>query len=92
MEAHPEDMTGPTIWANRRTPIDVPDPLPEQPLQFTTRRKAEALPPLRPAVGSNGFDRGRDPVRDAWHRGFRWCAAAMSAGSAMVWLALWWRA
>lgn len=42
---------------NRPAPIDLPDDIEGRVPGFRSRRKAELLPPLRPAVASNGFDR-----------------------------------
>jgi hypothetical protein len=41
----------------RALPPDHPDDLPDAVPHFTSRRKAERLPPLRPASPSNGLER-----------------------------------
>jgi anti-sigma-K factor RskA len=69
-------------------PPDLPDdPVDAMPV-FTSRRKAEALPPLRPAAVSNRLDaateRGADQRRAGWHSGFRWGLIAAVGGTCLV--------
>ena len=71
---------------DRIPPPDLPeDPVDVMPV-FTTRRKAEALPPLRPAVSSNALDRGwcRQLALADWQAGFRWGLVATIAGLCIV--------
>ena len=73
---------------DRIPPPDLPeDPVDVMPV-FTTRRKAEALPPLRPAALSNRLDAVVDElpttVRAAWRRGFLWGFVATVAGLCIV--------
>lgn len=72
-------------------PLPPPD-LPDDPVDlmpvFTSRRKAEKLPSLRPAPQSKGLDadRGfcRALARADWHRGFRWGVVATLGGACLV--------
>ena len=75
---------GPSGFANR-SPIDVPDDFPGVVPTFKTRRKAEALPSLRPAEGAKGFDPTwcRQLARADWHRGFR-CGVVACLGAVVV--------
>lgn len=72
-----------------RLPPDLPDE-PAAPPVFTTRRKAEALPSLRPPVRSKEFDRWADLgwcralARADWQAGFRWGIAATAGGLCLV--------
>ena len=74
----------------RPTPPDLPvEPANVMPV-FTSRRKAEKLPSLRPAVQSKGLDTGvergfcRRLARADWHRGFRWGVIATLGGVCLV--------
>ena len=53
--------------------------------EFRSRRKAELLPPIRPAVQSNGLEAGwcRKLARADWQSGFRWGVAAAVGGLAL---------
>lgn len=69
-------------------PPDMPDdPVDVMPV-FTTRRKAEALPPLRAAAVSNRLeaagDRGADQRRAGWYSGFRWGLLAAIGGTCLM--------
>lgn len=75
-----------------RTTIPAPPDLPDDPVDvmpvFTKRRKAELLPPLRPAALSNrleaAVERGPNLVRSAWHSGFRWGVVASVGGFCII--------
>jgi hypothetical protein len=73
---------------NPALPPDLPDEPVDAKLTFTTRRKAELLPPIRSAVESNGFEPKARGVRvialDGWQSGFRWGVAAVVGGLALV--------
>lgn len=77
------------MWGQSMT-RPVPPDLPDDPVDvmpvFTTRRKAEKLPPLRPAPPSNGFDPSWDRhlARAGWHRGFLWGVFAVVGGLCLV--------
>lgn len=68
---------------------DLPPDLPDEPvapkLTFTSRRKAELLPPIRPAAASNEFDPTwcRKLARADWQAGFRWGVVAAVGGLAL---------
>jgi hypothetical protein len=72
-----EVSLGPTIHANR-SPVDLPDEFPGVVPEFRSRRKAEALPKLRPAESAKGFDWG------AWQWGFLTGTFAMLAFAALL--------
>ena len=73
-------------------PNPLPPDLPDDPSGavpvFNTRRKAEALPSLRPAAVSNRLetasDRGADQRRAGWHSGFRWGLVAAVGGLCLL--------
>lgn len=74
---------------NAPIPPDLPDdPVDVMPV-FTTRRKAEALPPVRPAVASKELEpkapRGvRVVALDGWQSGFRWGVVATVGGVCLM--------
>lgn len=73
-----------------RTTVPAPPDLPDDPVDvmpvFTSRRKAEKLPPLRPVASSNAFDPSRDKrlARADWQAGFLWGLVATVAGLCIV--------
>lgn len=71
---------------DRPAPLDLPDDPPNVLPVFVSRRKAEALPSLRPTVQSNGFDQSwcRRLARADWQAGFRWGVAATVGGLCLV--------
>lgn len=74
----------------RLAPPDLPDdPVDVMPV-FTSRRKAEKLPSLRPAQPSKALDTGvergfcRGLARADWHSGFRWGVVATVGGVCLL--------
>lgn len=67
-------------------PPDHPDVHSDGALVFTTRRKAERLPSLRPAVQSSAFDPTwcRGLARADWQAGFRWGILASVGGACLA--------
>lgn len=70
----------------RELPVDLPDEVTAVVPEFRSRRKAELLPPLRPALQSNAFDPTwcKRLARADWQSGFRWGVAAAVCGLCLV--------
>jgi hypothetical protein len=67
-------------------PLDLPDEVEAVVPEFRSRRKAELLPPLRPAAASNALDPSwcKRLAWADWQAGFRWGVAATIGGLCLV--------
>lgn len=85
-QQEPVEFCGVPSQDREPLPLDLPDELEAVVPEFRFRRKAELLPPLRPAAPSNALDATwcKRLAWADWQAGFRWGVAATVGGLCLV--------